>query len=431
MKAFVFFIVVIVSFIGATFTKDDVVKFDGDQVISLNVTDEHQLSFLKYFEELQKIDLWSDNFALGELNLRIPKHSWSEFQELFLQRFNLKYRVVIHNLQELVDAETSEMQKKIIIDRYNRTNSFQFFDAYRNLDEINNWMSQMAENYPDRVSVITDFPTESYEKRKILGVKIGKKPFTNKPVLLFHGGIHAREWISPSTVSWIAHELMSKYESDAEIRRIVDSFEIHVFPVLNVDGYAFTHSSNRLWRKTRRKIPNSSCIGTDPNRNFPFQWATGGSSSNPCSETFHGDTKESEPEVKGMVAYGKRYADQGRLKGYIDYHAYGQLYMRPWGYSSRDVPADEGKMKVIGDSAAAAISRVRGKTYRSGRIAIIIYVASGSSADYFYGQHKVFSFAVELSTNFVLPVSEIKLCGNENFEGFKAFALKLLENLNL
>lgn len=192
MKALVFFIIVVVSFIGAKFIKDDVVKFDGDQVISLNVTNEHQLSFLKYFEELQKIDLWSDNFALGELNLRIPRHVWSEFQELFLEKFNVKHRVVIPNLQELIDAEAVEMQKKTIIDHYNRTNSFQFFDAYRNLDEINNWMSQMAENYPDRVSVITDFPTESYEKRKILGVKIGKKPFTNKPVLLFHGGIHAR-----------------------------------------------------------------------------------------------------------------------------------------------------------------------------------------------------------------------------------------------
>jgi len=61
-----------------------------------------------------------------------------------------------------------------------------------------------------------------------------------------------------------------------------------------------------MWRKTRRPNQGSTCIGTDPNRNFQFRWNTGGSSSAPCSETFHGPNPNSEIEVRGICDYGKK-----------------------------------------------------------------------------------------------------------------------------
>jgi hypothetical protein len=128
-----------------------------------------------------------------------------------------------------------------------------------------------------------------------------------------------------------------------------------------------------------------------------------------------------------MSEYGKKLlASPAKLLAYLDFHAYGQLYMRPWGWSTA-APADEEKMKRIGDAAAASISRVRGRTYRSGRISIIIYVASGSSADWFYGEHKVLSWALELGTSFTMPISEIRPVGTENMEGMKTLAQMLLE----
>jgi len=284
------------------------------------------------------------------------------------------------------------------------------------LDETN------GRTHPDICSLITDFG-KSYEGRDIQGLKIGKKPTNSKPAILIHGGIHAREWISPTTVSWIASELLLKYNTDPSVKKLVDDIEWHIFPVLNVDGYVFTHTSNRMWRKTRKPNQGSTCVGTDPNRNWSYKWNTGGSSSAPCSEIFHGAAPFDNPEVKLMSEYGKKLLP--RLKGYIDYHAYGQLYMRPWGWSTA-APVDEPRLQSIGDASAAAISRSRNRTYRSGRIAIIIYVASGSSADYFYGEHKVSAFALELSTNFILPVSEIRPCGVENFEGVKVFATRVI-----
>jgi hypothetical protein len=51
-----------------------------------------------------------------------------------------------------------------------------------------------------------------------------------------------------------------------------------------------------MWRKTRKPVPNSRCIGTDPNRNWVlftflknkgYMWNRGGTSDDPCSDAFH------------------------------------------------------------------------------------------------------------------------------------------------
>ena len=47
-----------------------------------------------------------------------------------------------------------------------------------------------------------------------------------------------------------------------------------------------------------KRTPNSLglCHGTDANRNWGYQWNTGGSSGNGCSDTYHGPEAFSEVE---------------------------------------------------------------------------------------------------------------------------------------
>ena len=78
-------------------------------------------------------------------------------------------------------------------------------------------------------------------------------------------------------------------------------------------------------------------MGTDPNRNFDFQWATVGSSSSPCSETFHGSEPFSEVETRNVRDFVTPLKDQ--LKHFIDVHSYSQIVITPWGYTS-EVPDD-------------------------------------------------------------------------------------------
>lgn len=81
----------------------------------------------------------------------------------------------------------------------------------------------------------------SYEGRSIKGVVIdfqpdarGERPLTG----MIEGGIHAREWISPATVTWIINEFLTS--NDADVRFMAETFVWHIFPVVNPDGYVFT-----------------------------------------------------------------------------------------------------------------------------------------------------------------------------------------------
>ncbi len=48
----------------------------------------------------------------------------------------------------------------------------------------------------------------------------------------------------------------------------------------------YSHTkNNRLWIKIRNLV-NGTCIGTEINRNFDFQWMVSGFDINPCSGRF-------------------------------------------------------------------------------------------------------------------------------------------------
>jgi len=361
------------------------------------------------------IDIWADGLGLGEVDIRVEPG----FQNTFINQinsYNMTADTYIENVQELIDIETKQFNNRTLYTgSKSQKEEDDFFRSYRRLSEIQTWIRARIAQYPNLSSYFTI--GKSYEGREIFGIKIQGNS-NSKPAILYHGGIHAREWVSPTTVMYIASELLSKYNTNPRIKKLVDNIAWYIIPVLNVDGYEFTFQ-NRMWRKTRKPNQGSSCIGTDPNRNWGYMWNRGGSSSDPCSDAYHGSSAFSEIEVKQMADYANRIPN---LKAYIDFHAYTQLYMRPWGFSTA-APPGENQLKAMGDACAAGISRVHGKTYRSGRIAVIIYVASGSSADYFYQEKKIPAYGIELRPatagggGFILPPNEIVPTGQENLEG--------------
>lgn len=60
--------------------------------------------------------------------------------------------------------------------------------------------------------------------------------------------MHGREWISPAVALYFIKELVENYERN---RIVVDQLDWYIMPVMNPDGYEFSHSKDRFWRKSR------------------------------------------------------------------------------------------------------------------------------------------------------------------------------------
>ena len=59
-------------------------------------------------------------------------------------------------------------------------------------------------------------------------------------VFLYLQGIHAREWVSPATVTWIMSELVENYAAHPEL---VNNLDWYFMPVINPDGYDYTFTA--------------------------------------------------------------------------------------------------------------------------------------------------------------------------------------------
>lgn len=94
----------------------------------------------------------------------------------------------------------------------------------------------MAEDYPNLVQ-LQSIGT-SLEGRELIFAKVSSNPNASNPVILIDGGIHAREWIAPATVLYILQQLVEESNSD-----LLSGVDWYLLPVLNPDGYEFTHTT--------------------------------------------------------------------------------------------------------------------------------------------------------------------------------------------
>ena len=62
----------------------------------------------------------------------------------------------------------------------------------------------------------------------------------NKSAIWIDGGIHAREWITPATVTYMLNELLhcaTNSSTTKETCAVAAQFDWYILPVFNPDGY--------------------------------------------------------------------------------------------------------------------------------------------------------------------------------------------------
>lgn len=381
-------------------TPPEVVRYDNHAVVRVENQSWAQIEALHALGGL----LLSCHEGIGPVDYAIPRERLGDVGAL-----GVTYRVLNDNLQALIDAEKAEIDAAGQADPRDAA----WFTAYKDFAAINAKLQQMALDRP-QIATLIDIGN-SLEGRDIWALRI-TGPGENKPGVLFNGTQHAREWISSMVNMWIADRLVYEYGVNLELTELVNSLEFYIIPVVNPDGYVFTWTSNRLWRKNRRVV--GSCIGVDTNRNWGATWGGEGASSNPCDETYRGASAFSEPETQVVRDF---YIARPNIVTSIDFHSYSELILSPYGYTSA-LPPDHAIFTELNVMMRDAIQAVHGHAYTYGPIYTTIYPASGGAVDWAYIDQGVFAFTIELRPataaggGFELPAAEIIPTCEENFE---------------
>jgi carboxypeptidase A2 len=408
-------------------------SYESYKVYSVLPSDEVQLKLLNNIytgsAEQFQIDFWLAPRAVGTpIDVMVPPGEQAGF-ESFLRVAGIKSAVTVENVQKLIDVEDNSIRQEMF--KAAKSSNFDFAN-YHSFDEINGYINSLPGAFPDIASTFK--VGTSYESREMIGIKIGKAG-TSKKAIWIDAGIHAREWLAPSTALFIINELTSKYATDSKIKQYVDSLDWYILPSANPDGYEYTRSTERMWRKTRSKQKCSilqCCYGVDPNRNFPYHFGGSGTSSNACSDIFRGTSALSEPETKALSEAVLAHKDQ--IKAYLTLHTYGQWWLVPFGYIDPPVyPPDYNELLKVAQDGAAALKAVHGTTFTVGNSDALLYAAAGASDDWAKGEVGTkFSYTMELrpsNTNpsgFVQPASQIIPTAEETWAGIKVVADRVL-----
>ncbi|ELW48045.1 carboxypeptidase A5 isoform X1 [Tupaia chinensis] len=378
-------------------------NFTGDQVLRILAKDEKELSLLRDLEGLkpQKVDFWRGPARPSlPVDMRVP---FSELRDVkaYLDSHGLAYNIMIKDIQVLLDEEREAMAKSRRLER--STSSFSY-SSYHTLDEIYSWIDNLVTEYSDIVSKI--HIGNSFENRSILVLKFSTGG-SQRPAIWIDTGIHSREWITHATGIWIAKKIVSEYGKDCILTDTLKAMDIFIELVTNPDGFAFTHSMNRLWRKNKSSRPGIFCIGVDLNRNWKSGFGGNGSNNNPCSETYRGPFPQSEPEVAAIVDF---ITVHGNFKALISIHSYSQMLMYPYGHSLEPV-LNQKELYDLAQEAVKALRKVNGIEYIFGSISTTLYVASGITVDWAYDMGIKYAFSFELRDTgrygFLLPASQI------------------------
>ncbi|XP_074446870.1 carboxypeptidase B [Larus michahellis] len=395
--------------------------FDGQKVFRVIPQNDEQVAILNSLASNIEVDFWQpDSVTLVrpkmQVDFRVEADTSFEVEDL-LKETGMEYRVLIDNLQAAVDAQ---------FDSKARTTSHSY-EKYNNWETIAAWTADIAAQNPDLVS--RSVIGETYEGRPMYILKMGKSG-PNKKAIFMDCGFHAREWISPAFCQWFVKEAVETYGKDTVMTTLLDSLDFYVLPVVNIDGYVYTWTNDRMWRKTRSKNAGSRCIGTDPNRNFNAGWCTLGASKSPCDSTYCGSAPESEKETKALADFIREHLST--IKAYLTIHSYSQLLLFPYSYAYK-LPSNYEELKSIARAAAKQLASLYNTKYTYGPGATTIYPAAGGSDDWAYDEGIKYSFTFELRDTgrygFVLPESQIKPTCEETLLAVKYIANYVLEHL--
>jgi len=307
--------------------------------------------------------------------------------------------------------------------------------GYHTYDEAVAYLQQIATDYPNICSLSDigdshgkqyyDAGANGYSEYQhdiwMLKISDNVSDEEDEPAVFFLGDHHAREPISTEVTLGIIQYLTDNYGIDDQITYMIDHTEIYIVPMVNPDGHEVVLDQlNTWWRKNAADGDNNgqfnynsgSYDGVDPNRNYGWNWGGEGSSGDRTSETYHGPSVFSEPEIASI----RDLMAAHHFTSGITYHSYSELVLYPYGYSVSCLAPDHQALEELAVNMAESIPRIIGSGHYTPEQSNDLYPASGVTDDWAYGHHGIFCFTVELGQEFIPPSPQVPNIISDNIE---------------
>jgi hypothetical protein len=270
---------------------------------------------------------------------------------------------------------------------YETPSNYRFGDmgGYLTYDEALENLALMSTLYPELISPAMEIgDIRTHEGLPVYYYRLSDNPTTDEigePEVLYTSLHHSREPNSLAQNLYYMWYLLENYDSDPEVKAIVENTELYFVPIINPDGYVYNQeimpNGGGLWRKNRATI-NGQQTGVDLNRNYGFQWGIDnqGSSPDPQSEVYRGPGPFSEPETQAM----QLLCQQQNFRVALNYHTFGNILIFPWAYSDQPTPDDD-IYQALGKAFTADNRYVYGVGSE-----VLGYTVNGDSDDYMYAE---------------------------------------------
>jgi carboxypeptidase A2 len=349
--------------------------------------------------------------------------------EHLLRQHKATYVVLHANVQKDIDEEDARLARSRAVPSPFLIN----YNDFNNYTDIMAELDEVVLRCPVALGVNCETFSigQSYKGRDIKGLRIFRTDTARtQPAVWIDSNIHARDWLSAATNLKILSHLIDDYATDAQVQGLVNKYQFYLIPISNPDGYEWTWSNDRHWKKNRSPNVVSACLGTDLNRNFDQHWGSVGTSIVPCSETYGGILPASEVEVQ--AAQNALNTLGPKLLTTIHLHAYGQHWLIPWGSAGLlgncNLAGDHDEMMVAANAAADATQNTYGTKWGRGNWCQVLYPASGIAQDYAKGTSGVkYTFTPKLRGNsYIVATTEIEPSFREVWNGITA-ALKVID----
>jgi hypothetical protein len=247
---------------------------------------------------------------------------------------------------------------------------------YKNYADVEKDLLDFSSTYKNMSTLLTY--GKSQDGKNLYALKVDTKINQGKkPELMITAATHGDELITVEVLLALMNELFSQYGKDARITKMLDDHTIYFIPVVSPDSF-----------ESRSRYVE----GSDPNRAYPWP-------------------EKPNNRPVSVINSLMDFTNAHQLKGSLDMHAYGRLIMYPWGYTTL-APASADNV-VMND---LVLEMAKDNGYTAGQISTTIYIAKGSSADYYYWSKKTRAIAVEIGNEKVPNYSKIPAFVNESRE---------------